>query len=818
MIATLVVTYPGRLATALLIACTVAVAVRVVRRGTRFVGVALRTFVAGLLAAGGGGLLAAAGGTNGHILLIVLALAGGLWLIREVYQGLAGTVSRAGRLWLLVSRLGVWAVLLVLFARPTWNRVSATWERPILGVLLDHSQSMDIADPGGEEEVERTRAERANAVLATAESVISRLADGYDVRLRAVTSRPELTESWALVPRSGVTGLAAALRDAVAWRSPRGRPPVALLLVSDGADNVADESAVLQAAENLAGQGTALFAVGVGPEPGQTPLVELSPLAVPPRAEIRDKLHVPVSARVQGCRGHAVRVELLWNEELEEACDAQVDYDSMQLERSFDVFPPGPGAHHLTVRVELPAALGGDAFIASTVVEVSADKIYVLYLEQTPRTESAFVMRALRGDATFDVTPRFLFDDDIVADDRAASGFWTGYDVVLLGRLQATLGSPVLESLMQMVSERGVGLLVAGGGSVVGDGRYAASALADLVPVRLDRRAAHVTEPVRFTPTPAGLGHAVLRGVADGDVSGADAGDAAMLWMQLPMLSGAVPFGGTKPAAVVLGTDNAGRPMLVAHDVGRGRCIAAAWESTWPWALASDEGSALHRRFWRQMVTWLANRRPRAWVVTDQPTYAAAGLRDGNRRIRVRAGITGLPAHTPASATGSVEAQLTLESLDDQGQVSESWNVQIERYGDGWRAELPPAAGEATVAKEGSYRLTFTARPLIDGRIEALDAHTRFDVVAQNLEHRAPTANLQLIRSAAEQTSSCGGRYSDIDDLPDVLEDLAGEDRRRRVETRTQYDPLEDEPWTLLCWLVIAAGTEWVLRKRSALA
>jgi hypothetical protein len=73
-----------------------------------------------------------------------------------------------------------------------------------------------------------------------------------------------------------------------------------------------------------------LLAVGVGPPPGQTPLVELDPLAVPARIGLRDRLRVPVTGRVLGSAGAPVVVDLLWDGEAVSHVDVPIlfSYDA----------------------------------------------------------------------------------------------------------------------------------------------------------------------------------------------------------------------------------------------------------------------------------------------------------------------------------------------------------------------------------------------------------------------------------------------------------------------------------------------------------
>jgi hypothetical protein len=774
-------------------------------------------------------LLAGANGPLAQFTLGLLALAAGAWLVTELYRREA-LAPRAR--WLLAGTRGLaWAALLVLLARPAWTQTLLTWDKPVLAVLLDQSQSMSLVDAPGPSPAAPARAARANAAFAAASREIARLSELYDIRLRGVGAHSEPVSSWEITPQAPLTGLAGALREAREFRSVAARPPVAVLLVSDGAENVVDAAALRQAAADLAQEGTALLGIGVGPEPGRAPLVELDPLVVPPRVTARDLLRVSASGRAQGCRGQAVQMEVLWDENVAATRAIPGESDTQPFAPEFELVPPGPGAHRLAVRATLPAVLGGQTFMTATIVDVTSDRTRVLYLERVPRAEAAFAMRAWRADPQIEVTSQFLFDPGRSATDpRGLADLFAAQDVIVLGDVGTALPAAVVDALAQAVTQRGAGLLLAGGPALLNVGQYAKTPLADLCPTQWADREFGLPDRPRFRPTEAGLQHAVLMPEADGrgQPPAAALGQVGATWLRLPTLDRAAALGGAKPAAVVLATDDNGRPLLAAQEVGRGRCLVAAWEETWPWALASDEGRVLHERLWRQMAVWLANRRPCAWVVTDQLQYALAALTSGEQRVHVRAGVSALGALPAGSRSGSEHASLTLARTGPPDDRQPPVELPLNRTGDGWSVEIPNLTGQGRGLVPAAYVLEFSVpasgRPATSepadpdlARATGLTARARFTVVAENLEQRAPTANLTLLRTAAEQTASCGGRYVDVSGLANALAELTRTDRRERVARPVRYDLLESAPWTLLVWLACAASLEWFLRKRAGL-
>jgi hypothetical protein len=750
-----------------------------------------------------------------------LAALAAAWLAGRLYRG--RNESSAGGIYRLLVCLRVLAaiVILTILARPVWEWVELGWRKPLLAIVLDQSQSMGICDD--QSKPERSRAELANAAMQQSHAAIKRLQTLYEIRVRPANSAAPPEHEWHVVPATPFSALAAAVHDAGQLRSPDGARPTAVVLVSDGAENVDTPRALRTAAEALAAQGTALLAVGVGPAPGAAHTVELDPLFVPARLGSRDRVRVPVTVRAQNCAGAKIRLELLWNGQRAEARELTIQSDPQRVQVEFDLLPPGPGLQRLTARAVLPAALGGQQAETHAVVDVRDDRIRVLYLEDAPHTEAAFVMRALQADPRFELTPRFLFAQAAQHGDALASAHiaWTDYDVVILGRLSPLGADAALKELAAAVTRRGVGLLLMGGRRLFNDGDSSHSPLAALSPVAFVRDQFGSPGPLQFVPTRAGLQHAVLRGA--GEPTGAkrlpNIDDLAR-WRALPPLGSGALLGRPKPLATILARDDGGRPLLAAQEVGTGRCLAAGFESTWPWALASDEGAALHQRFWSQMVLWLANRRPRAWVLTDHPSYALAALKSGQARVRIRAGVS--QSDLADSGTDFRSAAARLEIVDDEQRIP----LRLEQHGDEWVAEL--SGLQAAELPGGQHQLEFSvgdATALSTGSAPAsavaqedvLIARTEFSLLETQLEFESPTANLALLRSAAEATAQVGGDYCPVQDLPKMLEKLSRTDRRQEVRRPMRYALIEHHTWAALLAAAGLLALEWLIRKRAGL-
>lgn len=748
--------------------------------------------------------------------LLVAALVAALRLARAGYAGVGATGGARARLTAL--RFATLAGVVLLIGQPACDRKTVAWRRPPAVVLLDQSRSLGLRDdgtPDARPTSAPTRAERIAAAIAAAHPEIGRLAEFYDVHLLHFGQRPEAAEAWQITATAPLTGLAAALEAATSISAGTAGPPGCVVLITDGAETVADDRAVRQAAAALGAAGVRLIALGVGPTAGRAPLVGLDPLAVPPRLAPRDRLRLTVTGRAHGCTDRTLTLEVGWNGEAAHRRDIDVASSEQRISETFDLVPPGAGVHRLTATITLPDSLGGTSLSESALVEVRDDRLRVLLVDRAAQTESAFLVRALGGDETFEITRRLLAVTG--ADQGARAGDdWDGFDVVILGRVGGHLSARQLATLAAAVGERGVGLVLAGGRELIAGLIAEETALTDLCPAVPTRAATAPVFSRAVTPGNTAALHPVLDGLQDEPPR---PGGEGAPWAELPPLEVSAVIASVKPAAQTVLVDSDGAPVLVVQDYARGRVAVAAWEATWPWALASDAGLHVHRQLWRQLVQWVSNRRPRAWVSTDRDAYALHAVQSGDSRARLTAGVSGLP---PGGATDAALAAARASlTLHDAGKPEGRAPIEIplRRVGETWQAEWP-AGGRSGTAGAGEYEARFklvmpAELPGLAGA--TLEASTRFALVAFDPETRPPTANLPLLREAAARTAAAGGRYAEIESLADVLRELLSSDPRQR-EAQVVREPLSQlHPWTLLLALLTALSLEWVLRRRAGL-
>jgi uncharacterized membrane protein len=433
----------------------------------------------------------------------------------------------------------------------------------------------------------------------------------------------------------------------------------------------------------------------------------------------------------------------------------------------------------------------------STFITVLKGGLNVLYLQGALRPEETFLGRSLDGspDIQFDLV-RIDAQKPETRPQDLADRFEPGkYDVYMIGDLDAkAFETGELERLRQAI-DRGAGLIMLGGFHSFGPGGYTETALADVLPIRMEkterqqfndqiRSDVHLKGPLTMVPSPRAAGLTYVTRLSNEDNQAA--------WQQLPPLDGANKFDANqlKPAAHVLAETPQGVPLLVAQESGAGRVLAFAGDSTWRWWMHGKADS--HKRFWRQVVLWLAHKdetsEGNVWIKLAQRRYAPGG------RVEFTAG-----ARSP-------EGDVVLDA-DFQAEVV---------LPDGKRQPLPLSRSGEEMAgsfvetrQAGDYTVVVTA----NRGSEALGtAQSRFLVYEQDLELDNSAADHTSLSFLASQT---GGEMLAPEQLPALLERLKKVPQQLAI-TRETKAALWDR-WPLFVAFAVLLSVEWFLRKKWGL-
>jgi hypothetical protein len=516
---------------------------------------------------------------------------------------------------------------------------------------------------------------------------------------------------------------------------------------------------------------------------------------------VKNQLVAGGRLRVDGFVDQQLPVQLLFETrpgemELVASRQAEATKDGQELPLELVYVPQTAGEYKVTLKaLPQPGELVTTNNELSTFVTVLDGGLNVLYLEGTARPEMSFLRRSL--DASPDIRVDFQRIDVQKPQTKPADLielFEPGkYNVYILGDLDASAFTEAEMSALSEAVDRGAGLIMLGGMHSFGPGGYAGTPLADVLPIqmtRLERQRfgeglrsdVHLPGPLKIRP--AGTGGGV------DFVTQLSTENNRAVWDKLPPLDGANKFGRLKPAAHVLAETAAGQPVLVAQEAGNGRVLAFAGDSTWQWVMQGH--GDLHKRFWRQIVLWLARKDESTsgsvWIKLDQRRFQPGG------RVEFSAGARN------AQQEPVLDAQIRAEIiLPDASRRSVAMSRQSEHsVGTFFETQAP-----------GDYTVEVTAT--LAG--ESLGtARARFLVYQQDLELDNAVADRGALDMLAKMT---GGESLAPEQLPGLLDELKKVPEQLQIAVQTKR-PLWDG-WPLFLLLLVLLGAEWFLRKRWGL-
>ena len=519
-----------------------------------------------------------------------------------------------------------------------------------------------------------------------------------------------------------------------------------------------------------------------------------------------------------------------------------VPADGGKIVFRFQIRPAQVGVHFYRLAVEPKRAGAPEATLANNESVVTVDRgagpYRVLYVSGRPNWEYKFLHRAVEGDDQTQLVglirianrePKFTFrgragessnplfrgfgnqsKEDIerydqpvfrrlnVADEFELQGGFPKtpeelfkYRAVILDDLEAEFFTADQMSLLQrFVSERGGGLLALAGMESFREGKYARTAIGDMLPVYLDAKAeAAPTGPLRLALTREGWLQpwARLR---------TNEADERQRLAALPVFDILNRTGGTKPAATVVATVTDGKrefPALVTQRFGRGRTASLLIGDFWQSGLGDEKRQGDLQKAWRQIVRWIVADVPEPVELHVEPKPDGASVlvqvraRDAKFQALDNAAITLKVAHVSAPA-GEAPLTLTAEaSTSEPGLYEASY---IPRDSGGYRVEA--AVVNDAGAAAGSATTGWTS-----------------DLAAA--EYRDLKPNRALMEQLAHQT---GGQVLSPEDLEKFARELPS---KRAPITETSTRPLWHTPWMFLFALGCFVG-EWGLRRWKGLA
>lgn len=714
------------------------------------------------------------------------------------YRRVARQSTGRDRAILIGLRIAAMAIVLFCLMRPAMILKAAVPQQNFLGVLVDDSRSMQIADEG-----DKPRSAFIKTNFSGADSpLLTALTKRFAVRQFRFATNAERVANAANLTFDGTSSR---LGDALdrARDELSGLPLSGLLVVSDGADTA--DTTFEESLSQLKAQGVPVFAIGVGQEHLARD-VQVSRVDTPRRVLKGTALVVDVVVMQNGYAGKKVPL----NVEADGRLLAQQEITLPQNGESstFRVQFLAPEAGLKTFRFRVPKQ--DNEQVAENNQRDSRIEVYdrrekILYYEGEPRFEAKFIRQALEGDENVQVVLLQRTNEKkylrlgVDNPDELFGGFPTtraelfAYRSLILGSVPASAFTPdQLKMIAEFVNVRGGGLLMLGGRKAFSEGGWAGTPVGEVLPVVLTpglEQAAEFFADITIKPTREGLAHPATQ-ISDTEQASADR------WAKLPQLSTVNRISKVKPGATVLleGVDEGRntRPVLSYQRYGRGKALALTTQDNWLWRMHASMPveDTTHRTYWRRLLRWLVDDVPdrvelsvsQDTVESGQPITLVADARDKD--------------FAPVNDAGVV-AHVTLPS----GKVDD---VPLE-----W-----------SVAKAGEYKAVFT--PAENGKYTVRVAATR---AGQDLGDASATIvagpsvseyfdagmRAPLLRRLAEET---GGKFYTAKDTAALAEAISYSGRGVTVVDERD---LWDMPIVFVLFLTVL-GAEWAFRRAKGLA
>jgi uncharacterized membrane protein len=718
--------------------------------------------------------------------------------------GRVGAHSTArDRMVLAALRVATLLVVVVCLFRPMLLLSAPVPQRNFVGVLVDDSRSMQIADGGSV-----ARADVVRAALGTGDSsLIAALRERFQVRLFRFGSALERIEE---VNALGFNAAETKVGDAIAGaRQELDAVPLSgLVVLSDGADNASQ--AVAGELLSLRARSVPVFTVGIGAPRFQHD-VEIERVELPRQVLEGTSFVANVLVRQRGYGKDRVPLVVEDDGKVIAREEIELPPDGASAPVRLAVTVRNAGAR--TLRFHIPAQANEQVSQNNerrALIDVRYRREKILYVEGEPRYEVRFIRDAVAADSNLQLVLlqrtaenkylRLNVDGptELAAGFPATRAELFRYRAVVLGSIEASAFTPdQLRMLADFVSVRGGGMLFLGGRSAFSEGGYAGTPLADILPMFVEGDAV----PDSLTPfhelnvrvTPAGLSHPVTQHAAP-PRRGMKADSSVIIKVPVTSVNKVTRL---KPGAITLLEGSQGRhrqPVLVYQRYGRGLSVALPIQDSFLWHMHADVplDDPAHRTLWRQLLRWITSDTPDQLKVATSVDRFRPG---GTVSIRAEIGDSNYVRRNDARPIARV--------------YSPSGVVR----------ELPL---EWVVDRDGEYQATYTSeepgihtvRVVASGNRpsdRALEDSTFVAVADLGAEFYGAEMRRPLLQRIADET---GGKFYTPATMKTLPEDISM--TKRGVTVMNQMD-LWDMP-VILVLLVLLLGSEWAFRRHRGLA
>lgn len=726
----------------------------------------------------------------------------------------------ARRSWILKGlRIAAILILTVGLLRPGCITTVSTKQNASLLVFVDTTLSMEHPHTA----TGPSRWDAMQQALNDNQEILKKLADeGISVNVFSFADTTQRLEydggniQWPERPLGEVTDMGSIEIGRQRFESNR---VLAYLLLGDGMQNAVNPDFELQQVmRSIADSQTPFYTVPFGKAVASDQFADLAIENMPDQFAmfVKNQLGVSATLSARGFAGRTIPVQLVVQDR--SGKQTVVDTKQVTIRKNVDqipvqmtYIPEQPGPYRLTLRAEIQeneTAIRNNELPAFLTVYDGG--LRVLYVEGEYRSERKFLKRAI--DASPDIQM------DVITLPETGKSTWPlnlvdrfsdpTYDVFILGDIDSRAlysrgNGENLVALADAVND-GKGLIMLGGYHSFGPGGYRDTPLADVMPVIMPRGQQpfgsppesrwHIERPIELQPASP---HFLTKlGTLE---NGQDA------WDGLPPLSGANRFDDLKPTAQILLESRSGEPMLVAQNVV-GRVLAFAGDSTWRWWMHGHKD--VHKRFWRQIILWLAKRdglnQDNVWVDLPQRRF------ESNSQIEFEIGAKD-PNGNPVAGV-DFNVKLLRPGNEQENADGDELPVQVFQQNGLTFGRIK----REQVQRGGYYRINVEG---VKDQKSLGSTEVEFIVIENEKEKSNPAADPDLLNRMASYTSQWGGRSVAPAQLGQLLEEIANRPLETKIEIPQRWrlaDTFKDA-MIYVSLFVVVLTVEWVLRKKWGL-
>lgn len=690
--------------------------------------------------------------------------------------------------WIVVAALQafVLCLLLVMLWRPALRVTALKPQQNVIAIVVDDSRSMLLKQDAG------SRVDAAKQLLNS--GLLDKLKNRFQVRIyRAGANLERIQSLEAVTGAQNTTHLGGAMKQMM--EESASLPIGAVVLLTDGSDNAGGLEA--DTLGEIRRRRIPIHTVGFGAE-RLTKDLEVMELDVPLRALSDSRIGAAVTFRNYGYKGQKAKVTLMSDDKIVSSREVTLGEDGSPQTETL-LFNAGlAGARSVKASiVKLSDEENANNNSQTRLINVESLKPRILYIEGEPKWEFKFIRRALEGDRNLQLTTMLrttqnkIYRQGVEDPKELELGFpdkeedLFKFSGLIIGGVEASWFTPQQQAMIKNFADRrGGGVMFLAGRGALSDGGYAASSMAEIIPIVLaDRKGTFHRDPATAELTDAGRESLVVRIEEDAQKN-------VERWKKLPFMANYQETGAAKPGATVLveslPTSKGRFPLLVTQRYGRGRTSVFGSSGTWRWQMSQDVKDMSHELFWQQLSRWLVNETPPQ--ISALPSKQIL-LDDGN--VEFRADVRD-KAYNPVSAS-TVEARI----IGPSGVAA-----MLPMTPDANQPGIFTAKWDAP--KPGSYVVEVLAK---NGKEEmGRDVFTmvRQDGVAESFHAEQ---NRQLLEGLSRQT---GGNYYTPDTAKALPDDIAYSEAG--VTTRETRE-LWNMPAIFIA-LLGAKAAEWMIRRR----